>query len=366
MILHVIARLNLGGTSVWIKNLINGFELRGIQSFVITGRTDSELEDLLVTDPRVIKFEKWGRKSSILENLKAIVQIRKLIKSIKPKVVNTHTSKAGIIGRLAALSIFSDRPKIIHTIHGHYLYGYSRPLISKAWLLNEAVMSLFSDKVICVGSQVRDDLIKSHLFQKSKLVVILPGIEDKNADQSALKSLASSHIKRNLTVGWMGRLEKVKNPSQFVSIAKMLPSTNFIMVGAGKLSNELLVDLPNNLMVSEFMEPSDLWKNCDVAVSTSLNEGVPTALIEANFYGRPIIAPNVGSIRDVVYSGVNGILLENTSIEDFCEAINALNEKRETYRALQRGCALISDKFELVNMIKLHSAVYDISWADNR
>lgn len=361
MILHVIARLNLGGTSVWIRNLVNGFELYGIQSTVITGSVDSEPEDVFADDPRVIKLEKWKRKSFVIDNLSALLKIRKLIKSIKPKVINTHTSKAGIIGRIAALSLCSNRPRVIHTIHGHYLYGYSRPIISKAWLLNEAILSLFSTKVICVGSQVRDDLVKSRIFQKSKLVTILPGLENVLERSSATLFDTELDLVDTFTVGWMGRLEEVKNPELVLSIAKFLPSINFIMVGAGSLSKRIKQMLPINLKLFEFMEPQVLWETCHAALSTSNNEGVPTALIEANYFKCPIIAPDVGSIKDVVVTGVNGILLENKEIEDYCGAIIKLRDDKKVYQDMKQGCIVLSPKFDIVKMISEHSLVYEIT-----
>ena len=359
MILHIIARLNVGGTSEWIKNLIYGFEAENIQSLVLAGEPQSELKDELYLDSRVRVIEGWGKKSSLKNNIQAFIEIRRIIKKEKPTVINTHTAKAGIFGRLAARSLIFERPRIVHTIHGHYLHGYSRPLVSKIWLFNEAILSSITDSVVCVGTQVRDDLLKTRLFSSDKLIVALPGFDFSKTDMSKV-GVITKPGKIIFTVGWMGRLEYVKNPGMFKEIAHRMPQINFIMVGSGSLGEDIRRSAPANLRIISFLKPEELWSKSDLAASTSLNEGVPTTLVEANAFHIPIVAPRVGSIGDVVISGVNGILLDFANVEEFCSWIKVLSEDREIYLELKRGCSTISPKFAIARMIARHQEIYQI------
>ena len=85
---------------------------------------EGEAEDQIFRELSGHRIESLGRSISIFSDLKSLIEIRKYIVEHKPDLVNTHTAKAGLIGRLAAVSILKNRPAIIHTYHGHLLYGY--------------------------------------------------------------------------------------------------------------------------------------------------------------------------------------------------------------------------------------------------
>ena len=100
-IVHVITRFNQGGTASWLKTLIPEQENLGHEVFLLAGSVQKdEKEDSFFTDSNGIRIVHLGRKPNMLRDLRALFELRKKIKKISPDVVNTHTSKAGIIGKI--------------------------------------------------------------------------------------------------------------------------------------------------------------------------------------------------------------------------------------------------------------------------
>lgn len=357
VIVHIISRLNVGGTSVWIRNLVSECEKRGEQSIVISGNVAFEIPDSIYYENYVKTLKYWGKKSRISQNIRAFFEIRRLLKDIKPAVVNTHTAKAGLLGRLAVISLGRHRPLLIHTIHGHYLYGYKKPTLSALWLINEAFLAIFTNKIICVGSKVKEEIERTRLFSSTKLLIVFPGISITTEEINPKGDSRYSHH-RSFIVGWMGRLEQVKKPECLIRIAEMLPHIQFIMVGHGSLQNKLLDRIPPNLKHLRHCQPSELWPYVDLALSTSENEGIPTALIEATLYGIPSVAPDVGSISDVVEDGINGILVSKSSEELLANAISFVATNKNLYHTLELGCENIAKRFSVEMFYKAHSIAY--------
>ena len=141
-IVHIISRFNRGGTATWLNILIPEQRKLGHEVFLLAGYVqENEKEDLGFTNLSGIRIEHLGKKISLISDLQAILEIRKKIKELKPDLVNTHTSKAGMLGRIAAFSLFTKRPTIVHTYHGHILYGYYSKSVTTIFTLIEKVLS---------------------------------------------------------------------------------------------------------------------------------------------------------------------------------------------------------------------------------
>ena len=124
-VLHVIARVNLGGTARWLETLTAEQVAAGHEVVVATGRVQSgEIEDPNAAAMPLVRLDRLGRAVSPWDDLAALGELRDLIGDLQPDVVNTHTAKAGLLGRAAALSLGMRRPALVHTVHGHLLKGY--------------------------------------------------------------------------------------------------------------------------------------------------------------------------------------------------------------------------------------------------
>ena len=160
-IVQIMTRVNSGGTARWLENLTVGLKADGHEVIILAGEVPSnEIEDKFFIESNGIRIPGLGRSVSPLDDLSAFFNIRKNLKKLKPEVINTHTSKAGVLGRVAALSLGRNRPRIIHTFHGHLLYGYfSKPTITIITII-ERFLARYSDQLISSGEIVRDELKK--------------------------------------------------------------------------------------------------------------------------------------------------------------------------------------------------------------
>ena len=131
-VLHIITRMNTGGPAVFLDHLTKSMADLGTKSVIAYGYCESNETDYTDThklNADLIRVQSLHRSLNPVSDIKSFFQIRKIIKTQKPDIVNTHTSKAGALGRLAAKSVNKKTP-VVHTFHGHLIYGY---LLSQAF-----------------------------------------------------------------------------------------------------------------------------------------------------------------------------------------------------------------------------------------
>ena len=177
-ILQVIARVNRGGTARWLEELITGLRSNGHEVLLAAGHVqEGEAEDQIFRELSGHRIESLGRSISIFSDIKSLIEIRKYIIESKPDLINTHTAKAGLIGRLAAASILKNRPAIIHTYHGHLLYGYFPQWKTNILNIIEKFLANLSDVLIVAGDKVKSDLIAAGIGKEEQYFVARPGVE---------------------------------------------------------------------------------------------------------------------------------------------------------------------------------------------
>lgn len=354
-IVQIIARVNQGGTAKWLETLVIGLRAKGHEIYLLAGAVEeNEKEDPCFNELNGTRVAGLGRSVSISADLKAIKSIRKLLKVIKPDVVNTHTAKAGAIGRIAAIGLGI---RVIHTYHGHLLYGYFSKPKTKVIILIERTLGFFSTAFISVGSQVKDDLIQAGIGKIAKFTVIAPGISTpKFIDRTLARSQFGIHGD-DVVVGWLGRVEKIKRPDRVVELANELPNNLFLLGGEGSLLATIKTERPNNLKLVGWSTPENFWPAADIALLTSDNEGLPTALIEAGYAGIPTVTLNVGSVAEIVIDGVNGFVVSN--LNEFVQALERLNSDPALRKTLgEKARELAIEKFGVDGFIHKHLAVY--------
>lgn len=369
-VLHVIARVNLGGTARWLETLTAEELGAGDEVVVATGQVQSdEVEDPGAAVMPLVRLARLGRAVSPLDDLSAIGEIRDLIGDLQPDVVNTHTAKAGLVGRAAALSLGSRRPALVHTVHGHLLKGYFSGLTVRGISLSERLMAGGSDLVLAAGQKVRDDLVGARIVSPDKVVIVRPGVRDlpcleaKEA-RSALGiadwagALAPNGHPRPLA-GWLARVVKVKRPDRLAGAAIAVPDVDFVAGGDGSLREGLQDRAPGNLRTLGWADPSTFWSACDLAVLTSDNEAMPYSLVEAALAGLPAVTTDAGSASEVVLDGVTGLVVP-LSADAVAKGVRQLAADPELMAAMgaaARERAL--REFSPSRMLAEHTAAYE-------
>ena len=350
-IMHVIARMNVGGTAHYVGELVE----RIPESVLATGMVqDSEVEDLRVASLGIIRIPHLGRRISIYNDIRAWIEIRSVIRKHRPKIVHTHTFKAGLLGRLVG-----GPHKRIHTFHGHLFDDNSFSRTQKRIIkFLESFLAKRTHVLISVGENVGVEIRKMGIGVNARWTSIAPGV-------MPLKKIEQQEARRildldgdSVIVGWMARMTEVKNPFMFIEIARRFPNVVFVMAGGGNLTEEVRNEAPANVKVLGWAKPAIFWSAIDVAISTSFNEGMPIALIEAQLEGKPIIATNVGSTSEVVVDKVSGIIVEN-SIESFENAISTLLKSTSMRENMGIAARLNAEKqFRMEKMVQAHQHVY--------
>jgi glycosyltransferase involved in cell wall biosynthesis len=320
-VLHIIARLNVGGTSRYLDNLIPGLQEGGYEVLVATGYVQgSEIEDDAAKRLPIHKIPTLGRKISPINDFRARRAIKKLIRDYNPDIIQSHTFKAGLLTRTFKCGI----PKI-HTFHGHLFDDPEfRGLKKYPVILTERLLASHANQLVTVGDQVARDLISYGIGKSNQFISIVPGVRQLQfAEKSSSLAEFGLESETRPIVVWMARVTAVKGPQRVIEIAKAMPDVRFLMVGGGDLFEIIQESAPENLTFLGWQIPEKVWPIADVALSTSHNEGIPISIIEAQMAAIPVVAVNAGAIAQIVVDGETGILTGG-DIQELISGISTL------------------------------------------
>ncbi len=365
-VMQVIARMNVGGPAVLVADLMRNLNSTEFKSVLVTGFCDeneSDYLDQVAVDIKAIKLPGFGRSISATKDLKAFFLLVKEIRKFRPDVIHTHTAKAGVLGRLAAI-VALPKAKRVHTYHGHLLHGYFNPRKVRLIILFEKIFGFFTDKIIAIGNVVRNDLLNAGIGNKQKFEVIYPGLQDLvlHPKSEARRILGLDNSKTYLV--FVGRLTQIKRPDRLIELARYLqqnnPEAHLLIAGAGELLEKLQSE-------SESLPITFLgWRNdielilsaSNIALLCSDNEGIPLTLIQASQAGLPIVSTNVGSVSDIVVDGLTGLLTE-VSARGLIQGVSVILADTDLGIALGKsGQTRAKELFSSATMVSQHRELY--------
>jgi glycosyltransferase involved in cell wall biosynthesis len=355
-VLHVIARLNVGGTARYITQLANELPKHGIETSIATGFVQgAEVEDPSAQSIDLIRIPAMGRSIRPIKDHFARKQLEKIIQEVKPDIIHTHTFKAGYVIRMKQQAV-----PVIHTFHGHLLddpefSGFKSKLI----VALERKFAKKSARLVTVGRRVADELLEQQIGTRNQFVNIPPGVVAVNLTPKA-EALKNLNLEDNGApiVGWIARVTGVKNPMRALEVADALPDTRFVMAGGGDLLEQVKATAPANVSVIGWAEAADLFGASDIILSTSENEGMPVALIEAQLAGKPVVATDVGSVSEVILNHETGIVT-NKNAGSISSAVESLVLDKTTREEMGRlAIARAKALFSVDRMINAHIELY--------
>jgi glycosyltransferase involved in cell wall biosynthesis len=353
-VLHVIARFNIGGTAKYLANLIPELEQRKLDAHLAVGRIQSgEVEDSNLAKLNFTRIENLGRRINVLADIKSYFELRKIVKDFKPDLIHTHTFKAGLVGRL----MFFGIPKV-HTFHGHLLTDpeFSRFQI-KTVLVIERFLALFTRNLLVTGQQVATDLLAVGVGRADQYASI-PGqiqVVSTLPREIARKNLG---LEAEFTILWSARVVPVKNPKLLVEVAQMMPECTFIMAGDGVALESIISTAPQNLRVLGFVDVGEILSAADVFLSTSLNEGIPYSILEAQSVGLPVVAVRAGALSELISDGANGYLVASNPTE-IVEKIRDIQTNPQLHRSMKvKAKEGVMPELESYNFAQSHLDVY--------
>ena len=289
-VLRVIARMNVGGPALQVTALTDCLDPDRFEQRLLVGAVEEgEADYLTLRAPHIepVRIVGLGRSPNPTADLRALAAITAEIRHFRPHIVHTHTAKAGVLGRSAA--VLGRCPSRVHTFHGHLLHGYFSPPVTKAVVITERAFARYTTKLVAVGRQVRDDLLAAGIGREDQYVVVPPGVQlpSPPTREQARRDL---DLPANVpVVAFVARLTRVKRPDRFGDVATRVsalrPGTVFLVAGEGDCLPDLRTQLEGLGDQVRFLgwrsDMERIYTAADVTVLTSDNEGMPVSLIEA-------------------------------------------------------------------------------------
>lgn len=371
-ILHIITRLDRGGSAEIVLDLARILRDRGARVDIGVGVTDDPQEDLAAYAARtgvgLHHIPGLVRNISPLKDLTAFWNTFSLIRRLKPDIVHTHTSKAGIIGRFAAR--LAGVSRIVHTPHGHIFYGYYGAFVTAVFVLLERLAALVSRKITILTEQGLRDHVAKKIGPESLFTVIPSGV-----DIEHYSSGDGMKIRRELgcgdtpLVGWAGRLAPVKDCCTFIRAAALVhadfPEVTFVVAGNGEefLMLKGLRDKAGLhdclVFLGDRTDIPDIMASLDVFVLSSVNEGFGRVLVEAMAAGAAVVSTGVGGTVDVVEDNVSGILVPPSDPQSLADAVGMLLGNRNLRERLIASGRERAKHYDIRITVNSFEAVYE-------
>jgi glycosyltransferase involved in cell wall biosynthesis len=254
-----------------------------------------------------------------------------------PDVLHAHRYKENL---LAALATRNGGPSgLISTLHGmpETMAGISGMKGGLAIRWNHRTLSRRFHKVVAVSHDLRERLVSSLRYPEEKVVVIYNGIE-------IPEPISRRQSTESFVVGSAGRLVPVKDYPLMVDIARealhIAPEIRFELAGDGPEMPIVIgriekYRLQSTFRCKGFLQDIDpFYRGLDLYMSSSVHEGIPISVLEAMAHGLPIVAPNVGGLKEIIEHGIQGYLIEGRNPADFAAAINILHRDSHLRRRM--------------------------------
>ena len=274
------------------------------------------------------------REISPLKDIKAFWHLYRLFRKYKFDIVHTHSSKTGVIGRLAAK--LAGVPMIVHTVHGYAFPAAKSKLEKNIFLAMEWLGTKCSDKIICLHDADKKIAEEALGAKASQLIVLANGVNINKFNPPTIEQKQDIRTKLDLpfdaiVIGMVGRLWQQKNPKLLltaaIAILKDRKNVHFVFAGDGELRAEL-EDKVNALGLSSNIhflgwrnDTESVLKAFDIFVLPSLWEGMPLAILEAQATGLPCIVSNIQGNNHLVSNEQEGFLFD---LENDKQLVNQL------------------------------------------
>lgn len=300
---------------------------------------------------KFIEIKNFSRRIG-LHDLKAVMEVKKVIKKENPDIVHLHSAKAGVIGRLA---INDKKIRMFYTPHGYsFLKKDDFRFVRFIYRSIEKVMTLLRCR--CTTIACSNGEYEEALKLSSNSICISNGINIDKALQTDLK-IDNKNDNSKLKVFTIGRICKQKNPKMFNEIAKAFPDMDFIWIGDGKDSKYLT---SSNIRVTGWLDRKKIFNKlvkADIFLLPSLWEGLPISLLEAMLYKRICVVSNISGNNEVIKNNVTGFVCKN--YEDYIETIRNIKDKKyDLHKIRENASDLIISSYNSDLMGKRYKEVY--------
>lgn len=378
-VLLIINRFNIGGP-VFNAAFLAKFLQPEFETLLVGGVPDEEEKDALYI------LEEYGIEAMVIKELKrnpnlssdrkAYKKLKQIIQDFKPDIVHTHASKAGALGRRAALKC--NVPVILHTFHGHIFHSYFGKWKTTIYRNIERNLARKSTGIIAISESQKKELSENFKICSADKINVIPlGFDldkfSQNTVENRIKIRKQYDIADDeIAIAIIGRLAPIKNHALFLQVIESILMTEDLpikvfIVGNGSewnsIQNEverINLDFGNKItMTSWITDIASFNAGMDIIALTSRNEGTPMSIIEAEATGVAVISTDAGGVKDVMIDGETGYIIPQGNAALFIEKLTFLIKNKEIRDKMsQNGRIFVEDKFGYKVLIKNTSEYY--------
>lgn len=371
-VLRIINRFNIGGptynATFLTRYLSDDFETLLIGGLPEKGESDS-LHILEEYGVKAILLPEMKRKPNFFSDRKALKRIKEIISEFEPDIVHTHASKAGALGRKAALDM--KVPVVIHTFHGHVFHSYFGKFKTELFKFIERKLADKSTGIIAISDLQKQELVNTHKVAKESKVNVIPlGFDLGKFNINLVEKRKIIREKYNLeddqiAIGIIGRLAPIKNHNLFLDIVDLVKQqTNkklvFFIVGDGELKDEIsekaskLRQQGADIRMTSWIKDITVFNaGLDIICLTSNNEGTPVSIIEAQASQVPVISTNVGGVGNVMIDNETGFVVPKNNARIFADKLLVLIENEALRKDMgEKGWTFVKERFHFERLVK--------------
>jgi len=370
-VVHIITRLILGGAQENTLLTVEGLVRDGRFDVTLVtgpplGPEGQLLERAYASGARVVIVPEMRREIHPVRDLVTAVKLTRELRCLRPHVVHTHSSKAGIIGRLMARRL--RVPVIVHTIHGMPFHPYERWYLNSLYRNLERLAGLASDRIITVARAMTAAALNAQIAPEEKFRTIYSGMEVRNftddpGDRRRLREIYDVGP-GDVLVGKVARLAELKGHEYLIRAARELAlrfrEVKFMLVGDGRLRAEIERDvaeagLADRFIFTGLVEPGRipaLIRMMDIVVHCSLREGLARVLPQGLISGKPVVSFDVDGAPEVVIDGKTGFLVPPRNVPVLVERLAALVKSPDLRLEMGRtGRECFTEQFRWERMV---------------
>ncbi len=379
-VLRIINRLNLGGPTFNVA-LLTKYLSAEYETLLIAGvkQSSEESSDFIMQELGLsyVLMPEMKRSINPFQDLFAYLKLRKIIRGFKPDIVHTHAAKAGTLGRLAA--IHEKVPVIVHTFHGHVFHSYFSRWKTNIFISIERYLAKRTSGIIAISDKQKFELSTTyHITNPANVRVIPLGFDLSRFQENTTEKRASFRKKYfieedEIAIGIIGRLVPIKNQGVFLRAAARVAAqaqkkVRFFLIGDGEDRNSLL-HLCKELSIDSTYFPKEKKKSLvtfcswirdidvvvaglDIIALSSLNEGTPVSLIEAQAGNKPIVSTRVGGIENIVIPEETALLVNSFDEIDFAsQLLRLVNDDILRNKMSTRGWEVVKERFHYTRLV---------------
>ena len=355
-----------GGVAEYLYMFLKNWKNENYENILIVSQDYKEQLDRFKPYTSNIYVVPMTREVEFKNDVKSIFEVRKILKQIKPDIVYLHSSKAGAVGRIALA--FNFKTKILYNAHGWYFNAQISDKKKKVFALIEKMLALKTNKIINISRSEYESALKYKIAPKRKMCIIENGIDFtkfKNNDKNRKETRKKYNIEDDeILIGVVGRLSEQKDPMTMIKAFELINEENnktkLMYVGSGELEENVKKyakekSILNKVIITGWVNNVEKYIPAfDIAVLPSKWEGFGLVLIEYMACNKPIIASQVGGIKDIIKDEQNGFLVEPNNYAMLAYKIIETIKNKSINKKFIHENEKVINKYNIENVITKH------------